>query len=815
MPFDDFCAKNPILRSEILQKHVVHVTRIFNQRVKSFITNIILRKHSGSIPVKFYTYRVEMQLRGMAHIHGCLWLDPLFLESLSHLEEKARMCHIIEQFVTCELPHEADPFYSTVSEVQTHNHTKNCRRKTELCRFGYPRLPSEQTIIAVPIESTDQPGIAEKLKILEKAKSLISSPNPPKTFEDFFSRLQVSRELYHEALSLSKKGKVVVLKRRPNETHINNYNKQWLQAWNANMDIQFCCDTYAVVTYICDYYSKDETGITDLMKRALKDCSSQSQEESVKTLKNLYLSHRQIGACEATYRLLPHLNLKDSNISTIFVTTGFPENRYNFLRYVKPEDVTDLTTVQIEGREGDYVWTETIHEKYCRRPETLESMCLAEFAINYTTVVNKPTNLPPDVSLSAKPTSIRLKNGGLMRLREQPCVLRLHDAKRKSENHECVYSECLLFLPWRDELSDLFRYNPVKSVELYNESKEILERNKLAIFPMSNEEEFLQKCLSVESGSLMRPQHIADSLDPQGEQMNEDEDEEMQNITFDFRHPGTALPEPSQRSSIPALKVLDRGFICETIRSLDTHQCDVFNCVASYIHGILRGNKPSPPLLIVQGEAGTGKTKLINCVISYANSEFTQAGSKLDRPSSVVVAPTGMAASLVNGTTLHSLFQLNFGDELLPLTDSSLDNLRSSLEELKLLIVDEMSMVRADLLYQLHERLQQIKQCSQVFGGVTVLLCGDLLQLKPVRGRFIFETPRCSKYADLYDICNLWDLFQPVVLQSNHRLINFFFARLDVISCHKFNVSKLFLQARVRYSLGADFVANKNINMLG
>ena len=229
----------------------------------------------------------------------------------------------------------------------------------------------------------------------------------------------------------------------------------------------------------------------------------------------------------------------------------------------------------------------------------------------------------------------------------------------------------------------------------------------------------------------------------------------------------------------------------------------------------MRGNKPSPPLLIVQGEAGTGKTKLINCVISYANSEFTQAGSKLDRPSSVVVAPTGMAASLVNGTTLHSLFQLNFGDELLPLSDSSLDNLRSSLEELKLLIVDEMSMVRADLLYQLHERLQQIKQCSQVFGGVSVLLCGDLLQLKPVRGRFIFETPRCSKYADLYDICNLWALFQPVVLQSNHRLIDFFFARLDFILCHKFNVSKLFLQARVRYSLGADFVANKDIDMLG
>ena len=121
----------------------------------------------------------------------------------------------------------------------------------------------------------------------------------------------------------------------------------------------------------------------------------------------------------------------------------------------------------------------------------------------------------------------------------------------------------------------------------------------------------------------MRPQHIADSLDSQGEQMNADE--EMQNITIDIRHPGTTLLEPSN-SSMPALKMSGRASICETIPSLDTHQRDVFNCVAFYIHSILRGNKPSPPLLIIQGEGGTGKTKLLNCVINYANSESTQAG---------------------------------------------------------------------------------------------------------------------------------------------------------------------------------------------
>ena len=131
----------------------------------------------------------------------------------------------------------------------------------------------------------------------------------------------------------------------------------------------------------------------------------------------------------------------------------------------------------------------------------------------------------------------------------------------------------------------------------------------------------------------------------------------------------------------------------------------------------------------------------------------------------------GKAASLVNGSTLHSAFQLNVGDELSNLADNSLDNLRNSLECLVLLVIDEMSMVRSDLFYQLHERLQQIKQNDSLFGGVAILLFGNLLQLKHVRGRFIFQRPRSLKYADHYDFCNLWEKFQSVVLRANHRLV--------------------------------------------
>ena len=93
-------------------------------------------------------------------------------------------------------------------------------------------------------------------------------------------------------------------------------------------------------------------------------------------------------------------------------------------------------------------------------------------------------------------------------------------------------------------------------------------------------------------------------------------------------------------------------------------------------------------------------------------------------------------------------------------------------EGLVLLVCDEMSMVRSDLFHQFHERLQQVKQTDRIFGVVAVLLFGNLLQLKPVRGHFKFQQPRAQKYSGYYYFCNLWMHFCSVVLHANHRLIS-------------------------------------------
>ena len=122
------------------------------------------------------------------------------------------------------------------------------------------------------------------------------------------------------------------------------------------------------------------------------------------------------------------------------------------------------------------------------------------------------------------------------------------------------------------------------------------------------------------------------------------------------------------------------------------------------------------------------------------------------------------------GTTLHSGLDFKFGTEYQNMNRKKLDKLKDVLQDLELIVIDEMSMVSSDMLYKLNDRLRQIfYPCEEVFGGKSIMLVGDLLQLKPVRGRFIFETPKSTKYVPYHEAEPLWYQFEVVVLETNHR----------------------------------------------
>jgi hypothetical protein len=128
-------------------------------------------------------------------------------------------------------------------------------------------------------------------------------------------------------------------------------------------------------------------------------------------------------------------------------------------------------------------------------------------------------------------------------------------------------------------------------------------------------------------------------------------------------------------------------------------------------------------IVFLTGKAGTGKTT------------FLQQLRQVSTKKMAIAAPTGVAAINAGGMTIHSLFQIPFGP-LIPATGnpdlSYSDEKRELLGSLELLIIDEVSMLRPDVLDQIDLILRTIKGSQQPFGGVQLLLIGDLAQLSPI-----------------------------------------------------------------------------------
>jgi len=129
----------------------------------------------------------------------------------------------------------------------------------------------------------------------------------------------------------------------------------------------------------------------------------------------------------------------------------------------------------------------------------------------------------------------------------------------------------------------------------------------------------------------------------------------------------------------------------------------------------------SAKLLFITGRAGTGKSTLL------------QYFRKNTKKNMIVLAPTGVAALNVQGQTIHSFF--GFPPQITPeqaCKEHPFDQLKSTITKLDLIIIDEASMLRADLLDTIDQTLRQYGNKDKPFGGIRIVLIGDLYQLPPV-----------------------------------------------------------------------------------
>jgi hypothetical protein len=195
--------------------------------------------------------------------------------------------------------------------------------------------------------------------------------------------------------------------------------------------------------------------------------------------------------------------------------------------------------------------------------------------------------------------------------------------------------------------------------------------------------------------------------------------------------------------------------------------------------------------IFLTGKAGTGKTTFLHRIRENCPKRM------------VVTAPTGVAAINAGGVTLHSFFQLPFGP-FVPASDGAHLQYRFSrqkldiIKSLDLLVIDEISMVRADLFDAVDSVLRRFRRGDSPFGGVQLLMIGDLFQLPPVAKpqewgllRPYYESPYFFSSRALRDTETVTIELQHIYRQSDSRFIDLLNrvrdGRLDPASLQELN----------------------------
>ena len=320
-------------------------------------------------------------------------------------EDLAIIVAFVDTFTTVSLhPAVVGPIVAAIAEkVNQHRHTKTCRKYQTVCRFKMPKLPSYDTIIARPIPKDISDKAKKKLQedqrvIFKKVREVLDNKEVmeeillevPKTAESTAFEAKEGRakrinsvldragligeegkQRYRDALSQSSAGYTVVMARDIDELMVNSYNPEITRAWNGNTDFQICLDFYAIITYITEYYAKDDTGIFKVLVSTLKASDSDDLKKKMRLLMNTWIQNRQMGEAEAVYRLTKEFHFRDSDAKCVFLQTAPSSERSKILKNVtdKQDQYKNVPTVSVENhKDGVYVEQYDVHSKYERLP---------------------------------------------------------------------------------------------------------------------------------------------------------------------------------------------------------------------------------------------------------------------------------------------------------------------------------------------------------------------------------------------------------------------------------------------------------------
>ena len=553
-------------------------------------------------------------------------------------------------------------FSEELINLQRHKHSHTCKKHVKddvKCRFGIPFFPMRKTMILEPFDDDEKLSKKEREKISKSRQNvnkeldkLSKETNTSLLFDEFLTCIDMSEEEYIKMIRADLKKAKVFLKRAPNEIRINAYNPMIMSLHRANMDIQFILDPYACLMYCVDYISKSENGMSKLLREALNELKkgNNTVKERLRVIVNKFLNSSEISAQEAVYHILS-IPLSTSSRSTVFINTNRPENRISMLK-------SGEILQKLEPDSND-VFVQGLIDTYTNRPEEMKDVCLADFATMYNVSKKQTYNAQItensddeeviDNEAEEKSTAIKMKNGkGWVKKRTKKKIIRFRNFKLHQDPENYYREQLMLFLPWSNEEEDLIDVNHEERFELY---KDLIQQKR---------SEYVHREAS----------EFEKALDEQTERENEDDIDDA-NIEYDQDKNEFLIYETGnsqgdiflemgintrtgkvEHFNVP--KMIPDSDYERLMRSLNDNQRKYTLNVMNLIK-----NDDKQVFHFVNGGAGVGKSTLIKAVyqsvLRYHNS---LPGSNPEAIRVALCAPTGKAAALIDGMTLHSFLSL-------------------------------------------------------------------------------------------------------------------------------------------------------------
>ncbi|XP_068712523.1 uncharacterized protein [Montipora foliosa] len=492
---------------------------------------------------------------------------------------------------------------------------------------------------------------------------------------------------------------------------------------------------------------------------------------------------------------MPELWLRKVFPKTVFVSTDLPEKR---VRVTKSQQELD----ELDDDRTD-IYRSNIIERYSIRPDsntTIHNLCLAEFAAYYYKEYNtdptkndaQPEILTDDLTelhiqstantdiISLLPPKIKLLNTNeVMKCRKTRAVIRYHTPNKTKDPDKYFHHLLMLYYPWRNEDTLLGNEQTYASKFYESEVHTTVEQNRTRFEPDADAvSEALEALRKSEGNNLL---HSFDSV-------NDQESEDLQldmhsNSSCDQesfnKQEASHLSSTSNSQRAPILPTIayhiqpteiSDDLLRESVRSLNVQQRVAYDLLLSWCRNKVKNirsltpNEINPIYLFLTGGGGSGKSHVTKLIYHTVVKTFKHVASNPELPTVLLMAPTGVSAINIEGTTINTALAIpkDAGENLPAMSDQKKTQMRLSFSELKLIIIDEIPMVSNRRVLHIHQRLKDIfcSSSSELFAGISVVVVGDFYQLPPIREKPIFENFKNNSY-NLY---HPWLVFRMVEL---------------------------------------------------